>query len=66
MEAIVEKYGDRVQVINFDNIYQEIRTINADYVLDEDEKFMMTNDLLKFKSKLAAKAYLVGKKTLGN
>ncbi len=66
MEAIVEKYGDRVQVINFDNIYQEIRTINADYVLDEDEKFMMTNDLLKFKSKLAAKAYSVGKKTLGN
>ena len=57
MGAIVEKYGDRIQVINFDNIYQEIRTINADYVLDEDEKFMMTNDLLQFKSKLAAKAF---------
>ncbi len=66
MGAIVEKYGDRIQVINFDNIYQEIRTINADYVLDEDEKFMMTNDLLQFKSKLAAKAYSVGKKSLGN
>jgi hypothetical protein len=35
-------------------------------VLDEDEKFMMTNDLLQFKSKLAAKAYSVGKKSLGN
>lgn len=64
--GIVERYADRIDVINFDTAYEEIRAINADYVIDPDQKFMMTNQLLKFKCGLAAKAYQVGKKNLGN
>lgn len=64
--GIVQRYQDRINVINFDMVYEEIRAIKADYVIDPEEKFMMTNQLLQFKSKLAAKAYQTGSKNLGN
>lgn len=34
--GIVERYADRIDVINFDTAYEEIRAINADYVIDPD------------------------------
>ena len=64
--GIVQRYDDRINLINFDTVYEEIRAIKADYVIDPEEKFMMTNQLLQFKSKLAAKAYQKGMKNLGN
>lgn len=66
MYTIIENYSDRIDVLNFDNIYEEIRVINANQIINDDEKFLMTNELLRFKSKQAAKAYKIGKKNLGN
>lgn len=43
-----------------------MRTIQADEVAIEDEAFLMTNELLLFKSQLAATAFKLGKKKMGN
>lgn len=46
MYWIMENYSDRLDVINFDEIYQESRVINADYIIDgsnADQKYFMTN-----------------------
>lgn len=64
--GIMDRYADRIDLINFDAVYEEVRAINADEIIDGEQKFMMTNELLRFKSKLAGKAYSVGKKNLGN
>lgn len=29
LDGIVERYGDRIDVIDFDAVYEEIRAINA-------------------------------------
>lgn len=66
LEEILEKYPDRIQVVNFDMLYEHIRAINANEIIDSEQKFLMTNELLKFKCKLASKAFQTGKKSLGN
>lgn len=66
MYGILENYSDRIEILNFDIIYEDIKAINANQIIEHEENFIMTNQLLKFKSKLAAKAFAIQKKKLGN
>lgn len=43
MYNLIRNYGDRIDVLNFDSIYEEIRAINSNEHIASDEKFMMTN-----------------------
>lgn len=34
--TIIQNYSDRIDVLNFDEIYEEIRVINANQIIDPE------------------------------
>ena len=50
MKWLIDEHSECIQVLNFDEIYEDIRAINSDAIINEEDTFLMTNELLLFKS----------------